>query len=173
MFGSLKPPASLGNGYSETNNGLCYLNAPRSTRPNDSPHAPHGQASVNQGVAIFAVLLSGSAAVDPVQGYLVGRCDMDDVRGSRRAGAVAQRGGSGGAQGLHGAGRTKQGAANHAFNCPATAAATSRCQPSSCFRARGRGGAQVHDVPVGAETRTFWVVSLFSLFDCPCLFFCS
>jgi hypothetical protein len=26
----------------------------RSTRPIDSPHVPHGQASVNQGVAIFA-----------------------------------------------------------------------------------------------------------------------
>ena len=35
MFGSLKPPASLGNGYSETkkktNDGLCYLNAESNT----------------------------------------------------------------------------------------------------------------------------------------------
>ena len=30
----------------------------RSTRPIDLPHAPHGQASVNQGVAIFAHLQS-------------------------------------------------------------------------------------------------------------------
>ncbi len=26
------------------------------------------------------VLLSGSSAVDPVQGHIVGRCDVDDVR---------------------------------------------------------------------------------------------
>jgi hypothetical protein len=106
------------------------------------------------------VLLSGSAAVDPVQGYLVGRCDMDDVRGSRRAGAVAQRGGSGGAQGRLGSGQSKQGAAHHAFDCPAAAGATSQCEPSSCFRARGRGGARVHDVPVGAAPRALWVRTL-------------
>jgi len=99
---------------------------------------------------------------------------VDDVRevADERA-PVAERGGSGGAQGRHGSGRTKQGAAHHAFNCPAAAAATSRCQPSSCFSARGRGGARVHDVPVGAAPRALWVVSLFSLFVCPCLFFCS
>ena len=43
------------------------------------------------------VLLSGSAAVDPVQGHIVGRCDVDDVRevADERAqwpSAVAQRG---------------------------------------------------------------------------------
>ena len=54
MFGSLKPPASLGSGYSETNNGFRYLIAHALNSPIDSPHATHGQASVNQGVAIFA-----------------------------------------------------------------------------------------------------------------------
>ena len=54
MFGSLKPPASLGTGYSKTNNGLRYLIAHAINSPIDSPHAPHGQASVNQGVAIIA-----------------------------------------------------------------------------------------------------------------------
>ena len=45
--------ASLGSGYSETNNGFRYLIAHALNRPIDSPHEPHGQASVNQGVAIF------------------------------------------------------------------------------------------------------------------------
>jgi hypothetical protein len=44
----------LGIGYSKTNNGLRYLIAHAINSPIDSPHAPHGQASVNQGVAIFA-----------------------------------------------------------------------------------------------------------------------
>jgi hypothetical protein len=51
LFGSLKPPASLGIGYSETNNGFRYLIAHAINSPIDSPHATHGQASVNQGVA--------------------------------------------------------------------------------------------------------------------------
>ena len=48
MFGSLKSLASLGSGYSETNNGFHYLIARALNSPIDSPHAPHGQASVNQ-----------------------------------------------------------------------------------------------------------------------------
>ena len=44
---------SLGSGYSETNNGFRYLIAHALISPIDSPHAPHGQASVNQGVAII------------------------------------------------------------------------------------------------------------------------
>ena len=68
MFGSLKPPASLWNGHSETNNGFHYLIAHALNSPIDSPHAPHGQASVNQGVAIFsdcAVTLSSTGAINP------------------------------------------------------------------------------------------------------------
>ena len=30
----------------------------------------------------------------------------------------------------------------------------------ACFRARGRGGARVHDVPVGAALRALWVRTL-------------
>ena len=73
---------------------------------------------------------------------------------------MAERSGSGGAQGQHGSGETKQVDAHHAFDCPAAAGATSRCQPCSCFRARGRGGARVHDVPVGAAPRALWVRTL-------------
>ena len=73
---------------------------------------------------------------------------------------MAKRCGSGGAQGLHGSGQMKQVAAHHSFDCPAAAAATSRYQPSSCFRARCRGGERVHDVPVGVAPRALWVRTL-------------
>ena len=58
---------SLWNGHSETNNGFHYLIAHALNSPIDSPHAPHGQASVNQGVAIFsdcAVTLSSTGAIN-------------------------------------------------------------------------------------------------------------
>jgi hypothetical protein len=45
---------SLGSSYSETNNGFFYLITHELNSRIDSPHGSHSQASVNQGVAIFA-----------------------------------------------------------------------------------------------------------------------
>ena len=119
------------------------------------------------------VLLSGLAAVDPVQGHIIGRCEVDDVSlvADERAqwpSAVAQE--------VHKVGMdlVKR---NRALRITLSTA-LQRLQQLvhanlACFRARGRGGARVHDVPVGAAPRALWVVSFFSLFVCPCLFFCS
>jgi hypothetical protein len=49
-----KTTATVGSRHFETNNGLRYLIAHALNSPIDSPHAPHGQGSVNQGVAIFS-----------------------------------------------------------------------------------------------------------------------
>jgi hypothetical protein len=130
-------------------------------------HAPFRSLTV--GVTLL-VLLSGSAAFDPVQGHIIGRCDVDDVSevADERAqwpSAVAQE--------AHKV-RMDLVKRNRARRITLSTALQQLQQlvdaTPARVSARGRGGARVHDVPVGAAPRALWEVSYFV---CPCMFFCS
>ena len=61
----------------------CQSCAPPEPPPSDDYYLTTGRFdeiadAYAVGVTLL-VLLSGSAAVDPVQGHIIGRCDLDDV----------------------------------------------------------------------------------------------